>query len=78
MTSCRYHIHTQNTAPPPGGYTAEFHLPDGDAYVNDENVNAAKYYPEDSDYLLEFEPSVVHNEVVSMDTGNTPRFDPSS
>ena len=78
MTSTRYHIHTQNAAPPPGGYPAEFHLLDRDACVNGENVNAAKYDPEDSDYLLESEPSVAHYEVVSVDTGNTPRNDPSS
>ncbi len=29
-----------------------------------ENVEAAKYYPEDTDFLLEFEPTVVHYEVV--------------
>lgn len=29
-----------------------------------ENVEAAKYYPEDKDFLLEFEPTVVHYEVV--------------
>ena len=29
-----------------------------------EDVEAAKYYPEDSDFLLEFEPGVVHYEVV--------------
>jgi heme-degrading monooxygenase HmoA len=29
-----------------------------------ENIEAAKYYPEDKDYLLEFEPKVVHYEVV--------------
>ena len=28
------------------------------------DVEAAKYYPEDRDYLLEFEPQVVHYEVV--------------
>ena len=28
-----------------------------------QNVEAAKYYPEDRDYLLEFEPTVVHYEV---------------
>lgn len=26
----------------------------------------AKYYPEDKDYLLEFEPKVVHYEVVGQ------------
>ena len=29
-----------------------------------EDVEVAKYYPEDKDYLLEFEPTVVHYEVV--------------
>jgi heme-degrading monooxygenase HmoA len=29
-----------------------------------EDVEAAKYYPEDKDFLLEFEPMVVHYEVV--------------
>ena len=29
-----------------------------------QDVNVAKYYPEDKDFLLEFEPSVVHYEVV--------------
>jgi heme-degrading monooxygenase HmoA len=29
-----------------------------------EDVERAKYYPEDKDYLLEFEPTVVHYEVV--------------
>ena len=29
-----------------------------------EDVEAAKYYPEDQDFLLEFEPRVVHYEVV--------------
>ena len=29
-----------------------------------EDVEAAKYYPEDKDFLLEFEPRVVHYEVV--------------
>jgi len=27
------------------------------------NISRAKYYPEDADYLLEFEPSVQHFEV---------------
>ncbi len=31
-----------------------------------EDVEAAKYYPEDKDYLLEFEPTVVHYEVVGQ------------
>ena len=29
-----------------------------------EDVETAKYYPEDKDFLLEFEPTVVHYEVV--------------
>ena len=29
-----------------------------------EDVEVAKYYPEDKDFLLEFEPTVVHYEVV--------------
>ncbi|MBL8103299.1 MAG: hypothetical protein JNM02_12265 [Anaerolineales bacterium] len=29
-----------------------------------EDVETAKYYPEDQDFLLEFEPKVVHYEVV--------------
>jgi hypothetical protein len=29
-----------------------------------EEVERAKYYPEDQDFLLEFEPTVVHYEVV--------------
>lgn len=29
-----------------------------------EDVEVAKYYPEDQDFLLEFEPKVVHYEVV--------------
>lgn len=31
-----------------------------------EDVDAAKYYPEDKDFLLEFEPNVVHYEVVGQ------------
>ena len=31
-----------------------------------ENIEVAKYYPEDKDYLLEFEPNVVHYEVVGQ------------
>ena len=33
------------------------------AFAGDE-VETAKYYPEDKDFLLEFEPHVVHYEVV--------------
>jgi heme-degrading monooxygenase HmoA len=29
-----------------------------------KELETAKYYPEDKDYLLEFEPTVVHYEVV--------------
>lgn len=29
-----------------------------------DNVENAKYYPEDKDFLLEFEPNVLHYEVV--------------
>jgi heme-degrading monooxygenase HmoA len=31
-----------------------------------EDLEAAKYYPEDKDFLLEFEPLVVHYEVVGQ------------
>lgn len=31
-----------------------------------EDVEIAKYYPEDKDFLLEFEPTVVHYEVVGQ------------
>jgi heme-degrading monooxygenase HmoA len=31
-----------------------------------EDVERAKYYPEDRDFLLEFEPTVVHYEVVGQ------------
>ena len=31
-----------------------------------EDIEAAKYYPEDKDFLLEFEPTVVHYEVVGQ------------
>lgn len=31
-----------------------------------ENVETAKYYDEDKDFLLEFEPTVVHYEVVGQ------------
>ena len=31
-----------------------------------EDVDRAKYYPEDKDFLMEFEPSVVHYEVVGQ------------
>jgi len=32
-----------------------------------EDVEAAKYYPEDKDFLLEFEARVIHYEVVGME-----------
>ena len=31
-----------------------------------EDFEAAKYYPEDKDFLLEFEPNVMHYEVVGQ------------
>ncbi len=31
-----------------------------------EDFDKAKYYPEDQDFLLEFEPRVVHYDVVGM------------
>ena len=31
-----------------------------------EDIDVAKYYPEDRDFLLEFEPTVVHYEVVGQ------------
>lgn len=31
-----------------------------------KDVEAAKYYPEDKDFLLEFEPKVLHYEVVGQ------------
>ena len=31
-----------------------------------DDVETAKYYPEDVDFLLEFEPTVVHYEVVGV------------
>ena len=33
MSSSRYHIHTENANPPPGGYPANFLIAEGDAYV---------------------------------------------
>jgi heme-degrading monooxygenase HmoA len=33
-----------------------------------DDVEVAKYYPEDQDFLLEFEPRVVHYEVVGQST----------
>ena len=32
-----------------------------------QDVEAAKYYPEDKDFLLEFEPTVVHYEVIGQE-----------
>jgi heme-degrading monooxygenase HmoA len=32
-----------------------------------DDVEAAKYYPEDAEYLLEYEPHVVHYEVMGQD-----------
>ncbi|HSL28312.1 MAG TPA: antibiotic biosynthesis monooxygenase [Anaerolineales bacterium] len=37
-----------------------------------EDVSAAKYYPEDQEFLLELEPNVVHYEVVGQ---SNPRED---
>ena len=31
-----------------------------------DDVERAQYYPEDQDFLLEFEPNVVHYEVVGQ------------
>jgi len=31
-----------------------------------EDIDTAKYYPEDKDFLLEFEPKVVHYEAVGQ------------
>ena len=31
-----------------------------------KDVEVAKYYPEDKDFLLEFEPNVLHYEVVGQ------------
>jgi heme-degrading monooxygenase HmoA len=33
-----------------------------------KDAEVAKYYPEDRDFLLEFEPTVVHYEVVGQET----------
>ena len=35
-----------------------------------EDVETAKYYPEDEEFLLEFEPGVVHYEVVGQATAS--------
>jgi len=34
----------------------------------DQDLEVAKYYPEDRDFLLEYEPKVVHYEVVGQAT----------
>ena len=39
-------------------------FPEGRLRSAGDDVEAAKYYPEDKDFLLEFEPTVVHYEVV--------------
>ena len=39
-----------------------------------EDVEVAKYYPEDKDFLLEFEPKVVHYEVVGQSEGTSTSF----
>lgn len=31
-----------------------------------DDVDRAKYYPEDKDFLLEFEPTVIHYEIVGQ------------
>ena len=36
------------------------------AFAGDD-VEMAKYYPEDQDYLLEFEPTVTHHEVFTSE-----------
>jgi heme-degrading monooxygenase HmoA len=36
-----------------------------------ENITQAKYYTEDKDFLLEFEPDAVHYEVVGSSTSPT-------
>ena len=35
-----------------------------------DDAEVAKYYPEDKDFLIEFEPSVVHYEVVGQTSDN--------
>jgi heme-degrading monooxygenase HmoA len=40
------------------------------AFAGDD-VEKAKYYPEDVDFLLEFEPRVVHYEVVGQSPHNS-------
>ncbi len=37
-----------------------------------QNIETAKYYPEDKVFLLEFEPNVVHYEVVGQDPATLP------
>ncbi len=41
------------------------------AFAGEDSLDA-KYYPEDKDFLLEFEPFVVHYDVVRMES--SPRF----
>jgi heme-degrading monooxygenase HmoA len=38
-----------------------------------EDIEAAKYYPEDEGFLLEYEPRVVHYEVVGRSQENAPK-----
>jgi hypothetical protein len=38
-----------------------------------EDIEAAKYYPEDEGFLLEYEPRVVHYEVVGRSPEDAPR-----
>lgn len=35
-----------------------------------EDIETARYYPEDKDFLLEFEPNVLHYEVAGIDGGS--------
>jgi hypothetical protein len=39
-----------------------------------QDISVAKYYPQDREYLLEFEPAVLHYEVV----GGGPSFAPAT
>jgi hypothetical protein len=36
------------------------------AFAGESAVETAKYYPEDRDFLLEFEPTVTHYEIVGQ------------
>lgn len=40
------------------------------------DIDRAKYYPEDSDFLLAFEPTVLHYEVVAAQDDRGPAADP--